>query len=140
MTVRWKPLLILSGLFLAVALVGVVAITLTLVPRSTKGILTRARAARDAGRFDDAEIYYKQALQLEAKNAAIHDEFARLYREWANTAPTERQIPLRNERLQHLIAAAKFDKTMRPRYDSSCSPTRCTKTWQPIRSTGPRTS
>ncbi len=32
MTVRWKPLLFLSGLFLAVALIGVVAITLTLRP------------------------------------------------------------------------------------------------------------
>ncbi len=36
MTVRWKPLLILSGLFVAVALVGVVAITVTLVPRSSQ--------------------------------------------------------------------------------------------------------
>ena len=33
MTVRWKPLVILSGLFLIVGLIGVVAITLTLVPR-----------------------------------------------------------------------------------------------------------
>ena len=78
MTVRWKPLMILSGLFLVVALVGVVAITLTLVPRSSQGILRRARAAREAGRFEDAEIYYKQALQIEPKNAAIHEEFAGL--------------------------------------------------------------
>jgi cellulose synthase operon protein C len=113
MTVRWKPLLILSGLFLAVALVGVVAITLTLVPRSAQGILARARSAREAGRFDDAEIYFKQALQLEAKNAAIHEEFARLYREWAAVAPAERQTALRNERLQHLLDAAKYDKTLR---------------------------
>ena len=86
MTVRWKPLLILSGLFLVVALIGVVAITLTLVPRSSQGILKRARAAREAGRFEDAEIYYKQALQLDAKNAAIHEEFAGLYRDWARHA------------------------------------------------------
>ena len=69
MTVRWKPLLIMSGLFLAVALVGVVAITLSLVPRSAQGILKRARAARQSQRFADSEIYYKQVLQLEAKNA-----------------------------------------------------------------------
>ncbi len=43
MTVRWKPLLVLSGLFLVVALVGVVAITLSLVPRSSQGILKMAR-------------------------------------------------------------------------------------------------
>ena len=91
MTVRWKPLLILSGLFLAVALVGVVAITLTLVPRSSQGILKRARAARDASRFEDAEIYYKQVLQLEAKNAAIHQEFAGLYRDWCQHAPAEKK-------------------------------------------------
>ena len=31
MTVRWKPLLIMSGLFLVVAVVGVVVMTVTLV-------------------------------------------------------------------------------------------------------------
>ena len=49
MTVRWKPLLILSGLFLVVALVGVVAITMTLVPRSSQGIL-KLRASGPRGR------------------------------------------------------------------------------------------
>jgi cellulose synthase operon protein C len=113
MTVRWKPLLILSGLFLAVALVGVVAITLTLVPHSAQGIVARARSAREARRFDDAEIYFRQALQLEAKNAAIHEEFARFYHEWAAVAPAERQTYLRNERLQHLLDAWRYDKSLR---------------------------
>ena len=63
MTVRWKPLVILSGLFLAVALIGVVAITLTLVPRSSQSFLRRARMALSAGRFEEAEIDFKQALQ-----------------------------------------------------------------------------
>ena len=113
MTVRWKPLMILSGLFLAVALVGVVAITLTLVPRSSRGILSRARAARDASRFENAEIYYKQVLQLEAKNAAIHQEFAGLYREWSKQAQAAKKPALRNERLDHLLSAVKFDKTLK---------------------------
>jgi len=113
MTVRWKPLMILSGLFLAVALVGVVAITLTLVPRSSQGILSRARAARDANRFEDAEIYYKQALQLEAKNAAIHQEFAGLYRDWSRLAPAAKKPALRNERLDQLLSAVKFDKALK---------------------------
>ena len=43
MTVRWKPLVFLSGVFLIVGLIGVVAIILTLVPRSTQDILRRAR-------------------------------------------------------------------------------------------------
>src|SRR5436853_35331 len=33
MTVRWKPLMILSGLFVIIALVGVIAMAYTLVPR-----------------------------------------------------------------------------------------------------------
>jgi len=111
MTVRWKPLLILSGLFLVVALVGVVAITIALVPRSSQGILKMARGAREAGRFENSEIYYKQALQLEAKNAAIHEEFANLYRDWMNHASAEKKTALRNDWLEHLVSATKFDKT-----------------------------
>src|SRR5262245_2696526 len=83
MTVRSNRRLIMSGLFLAVALVGVVAITITLVPRSAQGILKRARAAGQSQRFADAEIYYKQVLQLEAKNAAVHEELAAMYLEWS---------------------------------------------------------
>jgi predicted Zn-dependent protease len=113
MTVRWKPLMILSGLFLAVAFVGVVAITLTLVPRSAQATLGRARSARDANRFEDAEIYYKQALQLEAKSAAIHEECAAMYRDWARSAPAEKRPGLRAERLDHLVSAVKFDKAQK---------------------------
>src|ERR1017187_6598889 len=118
MTVRWKPLLILSGLFLAVAVVGVIAITMTLVPRSSQGILKRARAARQAERFEDAEIYYKQVLQLEAKNAAVHEEFAGLYRDWSRSAPAAKAAILRAERLDHLNSAVRFDKAgKRPRHE-----------------------
>jgi cellulose synthase operon protein C len=111
MTVRWKPLLILSGVFVVVLLVGVVVIMLALVPRSSQGILKMARGAREAGRFENSEIYYKQALQLEAKNAAIHEEFANLYRDWMNHAAAEKQTALRTDWLDHLLSAAKFDKT-----------------------------
>ena len=96
MTVRWKPLLILSGMFFVVAVVGVIAMASTLVPRSADGVLKQARAAVAAGRFDDAEIYYKQALQFDAKSAAIHEEFANLYRDWAKAAPADRQETLRS--------------------------------------------
>jgi cellulose synthase operon protein C len=110
MTVRWKPLLILSGLFVAVALIGVVAITITLVPRSSEGILKRARAAGHASRFADAEIYYKQVLQLDAKNAAVHREMAGMYREWLRSAPAAKRPELRGERQKHLLIAVKFGK------------------------------
>src|SRR5262249_49315163 len=110
MTVRWKPLMILSGLFLAVALVGVIAITAAMMPRSSQGILKVAKAARDAGRFQDAEIYYKQALQAEPRNASTHEDFAGLYADWARQADAERGATLRAERLYHLTQAVKFDK------------------------------
>ncbi len=113
MTVRWKPLFVLSGLFVAVALVGVVAITVTLVPQSSQGMLKRAQAARVANRFPDAEIYYKKALQLEAKNPAIHRELAAMYREWSRCAPEAKKASLRAERLDHLVSAVRIDKTDR---------------------------
>src|SRR5262249_8888923 len=118
MTVRWKPLMILSGLFLAVALVGVIAITAAMMPRSSQGILRVARAARDAGRLQDAEIYYKQALQAEPRNSSIHEDFAGLYREWMRQADAEKRPALRAERLQHLAQAVKYDKAAKgPRGD-----------------------
>src|SRR5438067_952538 len=78
MTVRWKPLFILSGLFFVVAVLGVIAMAWTLVPKSAQGVLKQARAAAAAGRFENAEIHFEQALQFEAKNASIHEEFAKL--------------------------------------------------------------
>src|SRR5262249_41790407 len=111
MTVRWKPLLIMSGLFLTVALVGVVAITVTLVPRSAQGILNRARAASQAQRFADAEIYYKQVLQLEPRNADVHEELAAMYLDWSRSAPATKKPVLRAERLEHLHTAVKINKT-----------------------------
>src|ERR1700733_10637757 len=108
MTVRWKPLVILSGLFLVVALIGVVAITLTLVPRSSQSFLRRARLALNAGRFEEAEIDFKQALQIDAKDATVHDEFASFYRDWAKHSPADKRAALLNERHNHLESAIKF--------------------------------
>jgi len=113
MTVRWKPLLILSGLFFVVAVVGVVTMAWTLMPRSAEAVLKQARSARSAGRFADAEIHYKQALQLEPKNARIHEEFAGLYAEWSAEAATDRREALHAERYDHLVKAVKFDKSLK---------------------------
>ncbi len=113
MTVRWKPLLILSGVFSLVAVVGVIAMAWSLVPRSAQGILKQARTAAAAGRFDDAVIYFKQALQYDARSASIHEEFANLYRDWCRTAPADRQATLKAERVDHLVKAVKFDKSAR---------------------------
>ncbi len=75
--------------------------------------MKRARAAQEAGNFANAEIDFKQALQLEPKNAVIHGEFARFYAEWGKVAPAEKRSELRSERIGHLMNAAKFDKTLK---------------------------
>lgn len=112
MTVRWKPLLVMSGLFLVVGLIGVVAITITLAPKSAQGIVQKARTARESGRYEDADIHYKQALQLEPRNGEIHAEFAAFYGDWADHSPEKAQT-YRGERLDHLASAIRFDKTLK---------------------------
>ena len=79
MTVRWKPLLVLSGLFLIIAVIGVVTIMFTLVPGGSRDILPQARAERAAKQYDRALIHYKRALQKDGRNAAIHEEIAAMY-------------------------------------------------------------
>jgi predicted Zn-dependent protease len=111
MTVRWKPLLVLSGLFFVVAVIGVIAMAWTLVPKSAQGVLKQARSAAAAGRFEDAEIYFKQALQFEPKSGPIHEEFADVYRDWARSAAADRQVVLRAEATDHLVKAAKFERS-----------------------------
>ena len=48
MTVRWKPLLVLSGLFLVIAVLGVIALVYTPGGQGSAEILTQARAERDS--------------------------------------------------------------------------------------------
>jgi cellulose synthase operon protein C len=113
MTVRWKPLVFLSGVFLIVGVIGVSAIILTLAPRSTQASLSKARTSREAGRFEHAEIYYKQSLQDNAKDAAIHEEFAGLYRDWAKQAAAEKKASLRHEQIDHLRSAVRYGKAIK---------------------------
>ncbi len=119
MTVRWKPLMILSGLFLVVALVGVVTITVAMMPRSAQGILKVARAAREAGRFPDAEIYYKQALQIDPRNARRSTRTSRgSIATGPGTAEADKRAALRIEWLVHLGKAVTLDKAVKgPRQD-----------------------
>jgi predicted Zn-dependent protease len=113
MTVRWKPLLVLSGLFVVIAVVGLLAMAYTLVPRGAADILPVARAERAEKRYDNALIYYRQALQQDGKNAAVHEELAAMYAEWAARAPAEKQSELRGLRLAALADAAKYGKTLK---------------------------
>lgn len=112
MTVRWKPLLVLSGLFVAVALGGLVAFTMLRGPGGSKGILAKARAERQAKRFGEAEVEYRRALQLDPRGAAVHQELAAVYEEWLGSAPADKVAKLEVERRSRLADAAKFGPTL----------------------------
>jgi tetratricopeptide (TPR) repeat protein len=113
MTVRWKPLLILSGLFLVIAVVGVIAFVYTLVPRGSADILPLARASRAAGKFENADIQFQQALKVDGKNAAIHEEYAGLFAEWAERAPAEKKGQLRLAYVRELEQAARYNQKLK---------------------------
>ena len=114
MTVRWKPLLVLSGLFLVTAVMGLMAIVYAMMPRGSADLLGLARADRQAHKYDNAVVQYRRALQKDGKDAAIHMEMAAMYAEWADGlppgAPAEKRAELRVLQLRALAEAAKFDK------------------------------
>lgn len=113
MTVRWKPLLVLSGLFVVIALLGIAAIAATLMPKRSSSILPSARAMRKAGRFDDALVHYQRALQVDGKNPAIHEELAAMCADWVEKAPAEKRPTISRQRYASLAAAAKYDRTLK---------------------------
>ena len=117
MTVRWKPLLILSGLFVVVALVGLMTIATVMGSRGTADILARARREVKAKEYEKAKLDYKRALVLDPKDASIHEEMANLYDEWSRQAPPEKKAELRGLYLASLTASTKNNgaKRVEPR-------------------------
>src|SRR5258708_4042882 len=113
MTVRWKPLLILSRLFVVIAGMGPVAMAYPRVPRGSADIRPVARAERAAKRYDNALVHYRRALQKDGKNAMIHEEMATMFADWAQSAPAEKKAELRAARLGALVEAAKYGKTLK---------------------------
>jgi|GEM_PF-883844 len=113
MTVRWKPLLILSGLFLVIAVLGVIAMVYALVPRGSGDILPLARADRAAKQYDKALIHYQRALQKDGRNPAIHEELASMFAEWAAQSKGDAQAKLLNNLMDSLKAAADHGKKLK---------------------------
>ncbi len=107
MTVRWKPLLILSGLFVVVALVGLMTIATVMGSRGPADIIARARSEKKAKEYEKAKLDYQRALKLDGRNAELHEEVADLYEEWAATAPPEKKAELRGLFLAELNSSAK---------------------------------
>ena len=111
MSVRWKPLIILSGLFMSVALCGLLAFVFASGGGDVADFLEQARESRAQGKFDDAEIYYRQACQVAPRDAEVHQEVAAFYGGWVDDCPPERRAEIVGLRLRHLIEASKSDKT-----------------------------
>ena len=107
MSVRWKPLIVLSALFVVVAAVGLIAITATFLPGGADAKLQEARASAQAGRYDHAEIQYRNALQLDPRDPAIHEEFAGMLGDWIADEP-DRAAKLGPVRVAEWQEAAKY--------------------------------
>ncbi|QDV37118.1 tetratricopeptide repeat protein [Tautonia plasticadhaerens] len=111
MSVRWKPLIVLSGLFVAVALCGLLAFVFVSGQADAEEILAQARAAKEEGRFEEAEIYFLQASQVDPRRAETHRELSGFYDEWLSRAEPSKRPHLQGLRLRHLLEATKYDKT-----------------------------
>ncbi len=114
MSVRWKPLVVLFGLFLIAGVVGVLAFTVRTSAGDVPALLATARAEWKAGRHGNAQIHLLRAKQQDPRNAAIHMDLARLCEDWA-TREQARREELRRERLSALAEAAKFGNDPEPR-------------------------
>lgn len=112
MTVRWKPLMLLSGLFAAIGILGVLAIGRALMNNRATDLLPLARAERAGKQYARAEIQYRKAIQNDPKNPRLHLELAGLYDEWIDSNPGDRVAKFRQLRLHALGEAAKLDKQM----------------------------
>jgi tetratricopeptide (TPR) repeat protein len=113
MTVRWKPLMVLSGLFVVIAVLGLAAIVLAMLPAGrAEDLLPAARAERAAKQYARAEIQYRKALQRDGKDPKVHLEMAEMYAEWAAVAPPDRLARLQANRLHALDEAAKYGKQL----------------------------
>ncbi len=111
MTVRWKPMILLTVLFVGLAAGGLFAFTRVMFPARAEDLLPPARAEVKARKFDRAEIQYRRALQRDPKNAAIHLELARMFESWAQAQPKQ-AAKHRANRINSLQEAAKYGKQL----------------------------
>lgn len=116
MTVRWKPLLILSGLFVVVAIAGLMTIATVMGSRKSSDFVARARAERQAKEFEKAKLDYQIALKSDNRNADLHQELADLYKDWMQSATADRKGDLRDLYKAELTTAANLaTKRIEPR-------------------------
>ena len=84
MTVRWKPLVFLSGVFLIVGLIGVVAITLTLVPALVaRHSEAGARGPRGRAIRKRRDLFQASPSARAPRTRRFTRNSPALYRDWA---------------------------------------------------------
>jgi len=96
MSVRFKPLIALCGVFLVVGAVGLSAFVL--VASRSGNPLAKAKTEQATKQYDKALIDYQRARQLDPKNPEIAELIAQMYVEWAVQVPA-RAEDLRVDRL-----------------------------------------
>jgi hypothetical protein len=111
MSVRWKPMILLSALFVFLAAGGLLAISVALVPGGAESILKQARAEARAKQYEDAWIQYRRALQLDPKDPKIHEEMAAMLAAQMKHDPASRPKK-RAEWLHSLNEAATYGKQL----------------------------
>ncbi|GIW87298.1 MAG: hypothetical protein KatS3mg108_1622 [Isosphaeraceae bacterium] len=89
MSVRWKPLILLTALFLVMAAMGLLAIASVLMSEGADALLKQAEAEAEAGRYDRAVLQYERALQREPRSAKAHLALAGVIEKWMAEAPAE---------------------------------------------------
>jgi tetratricopeptide (TPR) repeat protein len=89
MTVRWKPLILLTALFVVMAAMGLLAIASVLMSEGAEELLKQAQAEARAGRYDRAVLQYERALQREPRSAKAHLALAETLGDWMAKEPSE---------------------------------------------------
>lgn len=112
MTVRWKPLLAISGLFLVIGIMGLLAMVYALAPNNAPELLAKARKARAAHRYDEAKIHYLRVLQTEGKDGKIHQELGEMYTEWSETLTDPKKAEIAMQATASFAEAARRGKNL----------------------------
>ena len=107
MTVRWKPLLAISGLFLVIGIMGLLAMVYALAPSNAPELLAKARKARAAHKLRSPRSIISARFRRRARTA-------RFTKSWARCIGNGRRpFPTRRNRRSGMQATASFAEAAR---------------------------
>ena len=113
MTVRWKPLVIVSGVFLVVGLIGVVAITLTMVPALAAGHPEAGPRRSRGWALRERRDLFQASASARAQERGDPRGIRRLFIATGPSSAGRQDGCPRRRAIDHLISAIKFDKAAR---------------------------